>query len=86
MNQELPNFRDVRAIRTIGAAYDERLGADDEVNEALRLGWVLLLVQTGDPRPLYVVGWTGEGEAPMTDREKSSAARLEAARKHEITG
>jgi hypothetical protein len=63
---EQPNFRDVRIVRTVrGSDPSISYDAEQDVNQALALGWVLLSVNAEGP--VFVIGWTREGEAPMTD-------------------
>jgi hypothetical protein len=59
----------IREVRTIGRLHDERWEAEAEVNEALALGWRLLLVQAGAERPVFVIGWPSEAPPARTARE-----------------
>ncbi len=59
----------IREVRTIGRHHDERWEAEGEVNEALGLGWQLLLVQPGAERPIFVIGWPSEAPPARTARE-----------------
>ncbi|MFT3764966.1 MAG: hypothetical protein QM820_05525 [Minicystis sp.] len=72
--QEHPNFRDVRHVRTLGPTRDEAY-ADRVVNDLLLLGWVLLHVSGTEGGPVFVLGWTKEGDAPPSrfDRPKDEA-------------
>jgi len=70
MSQERLDLRGARKIGTVGIARDEQWIAESEVNEALSLGWVLISVH-GEGRPLFVIGWFQDGEAPLTNWERS---------------
>jgi hypothetical protein len=63
---EQPDFRDVRKVQAVGPTAD-RHNPSKQVNEALSLGWVLLRVCDG---PVFVLGWTKDGEAPETSFDK----------------
>jgi hypothetical protein len=65
---QLPDISKVRVVE-----WRNDLSQDDEVNEAIQLGWKLLLVQPGEFHPSFVLGWSGTEAAPQTAREKRSA-------------
>jgi hypothetical protein len=78
---ETQHLKDVRSVRVLEDRQDYT--AESEVNEALRLGWKLLLVQQGHDHPVFVVGWTQEGEPTKTanhqqrdDYSRALAARV----------
>ena len=68
---EIPNvhdFRDIAKVRVVG--YHRDRSQQDEVNEALSLGWKLLLIQPGEDSASFVLGWSGPETAPQTKWEK----------------
>ena len=76
---ETPQFRDIRSVRIVDWHSD--YSHDSEVNEAIKLGWELLLVQPGEFHSSFVLGWAMAGEPPQTERQKKSAEWLAAARR-----
>ena len=74
---ETPQFRDISSVRIVEWHTDH--SQDSEVNEAIKLGWQLLLVQPGEFHPSFVLGWAGSEIPPQTERQKESARFIEAA-------
>jgi hypothetical protein len=61
-------FRDISKINIISSHKDH---LEYEVNEALKLGWQLLLIHTNEGKMDFVMGWPGFSTPPKTNKEKS---------------
>ncbi|HEY5296433.1 MAG TPA: hypothetical protein VIK59_00755 [Verrucomicrobiae bacterium] len=69
-NQMQQQFRDISKIQVKQCRTES---AEYSVNEALKEGWQLLLIQFISEKDLFVfvLGWPGFSKAPLTNREKS---------------
>jgi hypothetical protein len=75
---EKPQLNGVSRVRVVKWHPDYH--QDAEVNEAIKLGWQLILVQPGCEHPCFVLGWTGPETAPQTEWEKSCSRFADAVR------
>jgi hypothetical protein len=74
---QMPEFKNVNSVRIVEWRNEYNYNQVTEVNEAIKLGWQLLLVQTGEVHPLFVLGWVGPETAPQTEWQKKSAKQTE---------
>lgn len=73
-------FKDMSHVRIV-EWHHHNYNQEAEVNEAVSLGWQLLLVQPGEFHSSFVLGWTGPETPPKTEYQKRSAEWLEAAQR-----
>ena len=73
-----PKSKSISSVRIVEWHNDR--SQDSEVNEAVGLGWELILVQPGEFHSSFVLGWSGAGEPPQTAWQKRCAQYAEAAR------
>jgi hypothetical protein len=79
MELQISQIKDISTIRVVEWHHNNYC-QETEVNEAIKLGWQLLLVQPGEFHSSFVLGWTGPETPPQTEYQKRSAEFADAVR------
>ena len=75
---QMPQLKEISHVRVVEWHHDH--SQESEVNEAIKLGWQLLLVQPGEFHSSFVLGWNGSETPPQTAWQKRCAQYAEALR------